>query len=90
MVLSAIYRAAYYPKEALRHKEAGESFVSFVVVGAGSIEKVAVVKKSGSEVLDQAALKIVEKASRHFPAIPKTLGYKSINYVVPITFKKRS
>lgn len=90
MVLSAIYSAAYYPKEALRHKEAGEAFVSFVVVGAGSIEKVAVVKKSGSEVLDQAALKIVEKASSHFPAIPETLGYKRINYVVPITFKKRS
>lgn len=90
MVLSAIYRAAYYPKEALRHKEAGEAFVSFVVVGAGSIESVAVVKKSGSEILDQAALKIVEKASTHFPAIPETLGHKRINYVVPITFKKRS
>ena len=90
MVLSAIYRAAYYPKEALRQKEAGEAFVSFVVVGDGSIESVAVVKKSGSEILDQAALKIVEKASTHFPAIPETLGHKRINYVVPITFKKRS
>jgi TonB family protein len=90
MVLSAIYRAAYYPRAALRQKEAGEAFVSFVVVGAGSIESVAVVKKSGSEILDQAALKIIEKASTHFPAIPETLGHKRINYVVPITFKKRS
>ncbi len=90
MVLSAIYKVAYYPKEALHKKEYGEALVSFIVVSDGSIEDLTVVKKSGSELLDKAALTIVEKASTHFPAIPETLGHKKINYVVPITFKKRS
>jgi TonB family protein len=89
MVLSAIYKVAYYPRDALHKKEYGEALVSFVVVSDGSIEDLTVVKKSGSELLDKAAFKIVEKASTHFPAIPETLGHKKINYVVPITFKKR-
>lgn len=90
MVLSAIFKVAYYPREALLQKESGEAFVSFIVVSDGSIESLTVVKKSGSELLDRAALKIVQKASTHFPPIPETLGHKKINYVVPITFKKRS
>ena len=89
-VLSAIYKAAYYPRDALRQKEYGEASVSFTIVSNGSIECLTVVKKSGSEILDKAALNIVEKASAHFPAIPETLGHNKINYVVPITFKKRS
>ncbi|MFA6224446.1 MAG: energy transducer TonB [Desulfomonilaceae bacterium] len=90
MVLSAIYKVAYYPKEALHKKEYGEALVSFIVVSDGSIEELTVVKRSGSELLDKAALTIVEKASTRFPAIPEILGHKKINYVVPITFKKRS
>ncbi|MGC8604783.1 MAG: energy transducer TonB [Desulfomonilaceae bacterium] len=89
MVMAAIYKVVYYPRDALRLKESGEASVSFTIVSNGSIEGLTVVKHSGSEILDKAVLKIVEKASKKFPTIPKTLGYSKINYVVPITFKKR-
>ncbi|MGC8659603.1 MAG: energy transducer TonB [Desulfomonilaceae bacterium] len=89
-ILSAIYKAAYYPRAALNKKGYGEVYVSFIIAGDGSVEDVAIVRKSGSDILDKTALEIVLKASAHFPAIPETLGQTRINYVVPITFKKRS
>ena len=90
MVLSAIHEVAFYPKGALHRREFGETLVSFTILSDGSIENLSVVRKSGSESLDKAALQIVEKASSHFPPIPETLGHNKLNYVIPITFRRKS
>jgi TonB family protein len=90
MVLSAIHEVAFYPKGALHRREFGEALVSFTILSDGSIENLSVVRKSGSESLDKAALQIVEKASSHFPPIPETLGHNKLNYVIPITFRRKS
>ncbi len=90
MILTSIHEVAFFPKDALHRREFGETLVSFTVLRDGSIENLSVVKQSGSDALDKAALKIVEKASMRFPPIPETLGHNKLNYVIPITFRKKS
>ncbi len=90
MVLTAIHEVAFYPKDALHRREFGETLVSFTVLRDGSIENLSVVRQSGSNALDKAALKIVEKASTRFPQIPETLGHSKLNYVIPIAFRRKS
>ena len=90
MILTSIHEVAYFPKNALHRREFGEALVSFTILSDGSIENLSVVRKSGSESLDKAALQIVEKASSHFPPIPETLGHNKLNYVIPITFRRKS
>ena len=90
MILTSIHEVAFFPKNALHRREFGEALVSFTILSDGSIENLSVVRKSGSESLDKAALQIVEKASSHFPPIPETLGHNKLNYVIPITFRRKS
>lgn len=89
LVLSAIHEAAYYPRAALRNKAHGQAVVSFTINKDGSLANVAIVKHASSPILDEAALKIVEKASSKFPPIPEILLRDQISYAVPIVFKKR-
>lgn len=87
-LLAAIHNAAYFPRKALRSKKFGEVMVAFTLVDGGQIEDLRVDKTSGSEILDEAALEILMKASGHFPGIPASSAHKKISYVVPITFRK--
>lgn len=88
LILSAIHEAAYYPRAALRHMAHGKTVVCFTINKDGSLANVAIVSHADSKVLDEAAVKIVEKASSHFPPIPDSLMKKQVSYVVPIVFKK--
>lgn len=88
LVLTAIRDAAYYPKAALRNMAHGRTVVSFTIKKDGSLGNIMVVSHADSKVLDEAALKIVEKASAHFPPLPETLMKDQVSYVVPIIFKK--
>lgn len=89
MILSAIHEVAFYPRKAANNRESGETLVSFTILSDGSLENITVSRKSGSEILDNAAIQIVEKASSQFPPIPESLGHKKLNYVIPITFRKK-
>ncbi len=89
-ILSAIYDAAYYPRAALKNMANGQAVVCFTINKDGSLAGVSIVGHADSEILDKAALKIVEKASSHFPPIPDALMKDQLTYVVPIIFKKRS
>ncbi len=89
-ILSAISAAAFYPKRALAERIYGETVVTFTINKGGSIIHLSVKKPSGYNVLDDAAMTIVRKASKHFPSIPDELTTDSISYDVPIIFKKRS
>jgi protein TonB len=88
IILSAIHDAAYYPKAALRNMAYGRSVVSFTIKKDGSLTNIAIVSHAHSKILDEAALKIVEKASSHFPPLPDALMRDQVCYVVPIIFKK--
>jgi len=87
-ILSAIHQAAYYPRAALGKMAYGKAVVSFTINKDGSLANVAIVAHADSKVLDEAALKIVKKASSHFPPVPDALMKESVSYVVPIVFKK--
>ncbi|MGO9571151.1 MAG: energy transducer TonB [Desulfomonilaceae bacterium] len=87
-ILSAIHEAAYYPRAGLRHRAHGKTLVRFTINKDGSLANVAIVSHADSKVLDEAALKIVEKASSHFPLVPDSLMKEQVSYVVPIVFKK--
>lgn len=89
-ILSAISAAAFYPKRALAERIYGETIVTFTINKSGSIIHLSVKKPSGYNVLDDAAMTIVKKASKHFPSIPDELTTDSLSYDVPIIFKKRS
>ncbi|AFM26019.1 energy transducer TonB [Desulfomonile tiedjei] len=89
-ILSAIHDAAYYPRAALRNMANGQAVVCFTINKDGSLASVSIITHADSEILDKAALKIVENASSHFPPIPDALMKDQLTYVVPIIFKKRS
>jgi protein TonB len=89
-IISAISDAAYYPKKALIEKVYGETVVSFTVNKNGALLSVNISKPSGYEILDNAALTIIKKASQKFPSIPDDVMYESLSYEVPIIFKRRS
>ncbi len=88
LILSAIHDAAYYPRAALRNMAHGRTVVSFTIKKDGSLGNIMVVSHADSKVLDEAALKIVEKASAHFPPLPDALMKDQVGYIVPIIFKK--
>lgn len=89
-IFSAISEAAYYPKKALQERINGETVVSFTVHKNGALLNVSVCKPSGYEILDNAAITIVRRASQKFPSIPDEVMSESLSYEVPIIFKKRS
>jgi protein TonB len=89
-IISAISDAAYYPKKALIEKIYGEAVVSFTVNKNGAILSVNICKPSGYEILDNAAITIVRRASQKFPSIPDEVMSESLSYEIPIIFKKRS
>lgn len=89
LILSAIHEAAYYPRTALSHMVHGKAMVSFTINKDGSLENVVIATPANSKVLNEAAVKIVEKASSHFPPVPDSLAKEQVSYVVPIVFKQK-
>ena len=73
MVLSAIKEAIFFPKAALKERQHGETVVAFVINRDGSVTDLRMEKSSGSKILDEAAIKIVQKAGKKFPPFQKAL-----------------
>lgn len=59
-----------YPDEAKRHKMYGNLILHVAVRADGSVERVRVLRSSGFEVLDEAAVRIVELAAPYAPFPP--------------------
>jgi protein TonB len=59
-----------YPDEAKRHKMYGNLILHAAVRADGSVERVRVLRSSGFEVLDEAAVRIVELAAPYAPFPP--------------------
>jgi protein TonB len=69
-----------YPDEARRKKLSGQLVLVALINSDGSLEKVKIVKSSGHQVLDDAAMRIVE-LSAPFGALPKdvTKNYEQLS-----------
>jgi periplasmic protein TonB len=89
LILSAIREAIFFPKQAAHRREHGEVVVAFAINGDRSVLDFDIMKSSGFEILDQAAIKIIQKAAKKFPPFPDGLGTGSLRYVVPILFKEK-
>ncbi|MBD8889925.1 energy transducer TonB [Roseibium litorale] len=84
-VARALRRALRYPSAAKRKRITGEVYVSFTVKQSGQLSNVSVIRSSGSDILDKAALETVRRASP-FPPIPPEAGRSSWPFRLPISF----
>jgi len=91
LLLAAIRQATFFPQEALKEKRYGQVTVAFTMDKDRKLAKVEVVVTSGCQILDDAALEIMRKASEKFPLLPSAVDQESLTYTVPINFiEKRS
>lgn len=73
-----------YPKNALRLKQQGSVLVTFTLTPEGEISRVAITEGSGYDLLDSAALKLIETTVSQFPK-----PSKNVTVSVPIGYKLR-
>jgi protein TonB len=74
--------ARSYPAKARRLRQEGEVLVSFRVVEDGSVEDLTVEETSGFEVLDDAAVRLVESCSP-FPLPP----HSPFAFRIPVRYR---
>ena len=86
-VRSRVARKKRYPSAARRRGETGTAVIRFVVAKSGAMSGLQLVRSSGSKTLDEAALKMAQKAAP-FPAIPASTGKSSIRFTLPISFAR--
>jgi len=79
-------RNKHYPMLARKMRIEGEVHVSFQVLRDGTIENVQLVGPCSSEVLNQAALKTVKKASGRWP-LPSALSAKALPLQVSFNYQ---
>lgn len=89
LVLSAIREAIFFPKQAVQERRHGEVTVAFSINKDRSISNLSIAKSSGVTILDEAAIKIVQKAAKKFPPFPDSLSTDALHFVVPILFKEK-
>jgi TonB family protein len=82
LIRAAIEKAKTYPYIARKKKIEGTVITEFIIDGRGYPDNIKVIKSSGFEILDSAALNIISKAA----PFPKLEG----NIVIPITFSLKN
>jgi protein TonB len=78
-----------YPEKAREARQNGIVSIAFAVDRGGRLVRAAVVKSSGVETLDQAAVDMLQRASP-LPPPPDTVPGESIEFVVPVRFRWKS
>lgn len=73
-----------YPKMAQKLKMQGEVRVSFSLSSDGSVDNIKVIESSGFEILDEDAVKLIEKTASTFPK-----PTKSVRITVPLSYVLR-
>lgn len=84
-VRQRIANAKYYPRMAKRRGMEGQPIITFTLGRQGQLTKVALVKTSGYQLLDQAALKAVHQAAP-YPEIPAELKIDTFQFKLPVSF----
>ncbi|MDV6226648.1 TonB family protein [Nitratireductor aquimarinus] len=86
-VRTKLRRAQRYPSAAKRQRLKGEAHVRFTIARNGSVSAIRIVRSSGSDILDQAAVDTVRRAAP-FPRIPDGAGRSSWGFTVPLAFRR--
>lgn len=74
-----------YPAEAKKNKQQGIVIVEFTINTKGEISNYSIKKGSGYELLDKAALSLLQKANPA-PAIPKSFNKDELTLAIPIDY----
>ncbi len=85
--LGASIRQDDYPEQARREGWAGTTWVDVLVGTDGKIKQVAVQQSSGFEILDEQALRMVDRISLWW--IPQRLRHREAKVAVPVGFYVR-
>lgn len=83
-----VNRHQRYPAEARNKRIGGETKVGFTVDRQGKVLATRVVKSSGSSVLDEAAVAMIERASP-LPVPPDSAHGEKFELVLPVRFRVR-
>lgn len=84
-IRSAIYSNNRYPRSARIKKLQGEVVVEFVLSQHGVLEDLKIIQSNAEKILQNSALKAVEKAAKHFPKPHQTLRIR-----VPIIYNLKA
>ena len=84
-LIKQIRKYQNYPKKALRGAIEGSLTISVIIDEQGELVGTDWVQRSGSRILDRAAMKMVRKATP-YPKIPSELGQKTFEFEVPMNF----
>lgn len=87
-LVSQLERYKRYPSEAQSRGDKGVTQVAFSIDRGGGVHNVRIVGSSGSSILDQETLSLVQRASP-LPAPPPEMGGSNIPIVVPIRYNTR-
>lgn len=82
---SWLLRHHRYPSQARAKREQGTAMVWFVIDRQGRLQGCRLQRTSGSALLDEAAVKLVER-SAPFPAAPDEVTGQTIERVIPVDF----
>lgn len=85
-IVLTISKAKRYPPQARKKRIEGEVTVRFVVDKYGAVVTSEVENSSGSPVLDQAALKVLETAGK-LPTPPNHLAGEEFTLIIPLRYR---
>lgn len=85
-LLKAVRSKMEYPPLAFRRKIEGSAILRVNINRQGQVQKTVMELSSGKQILDDAALKMVQDASP-LPVIPAEISDNEFEFLVPISFK---
>ena len=86
--LGSTIRESDYPEEARRQGWTGTALVAVLVGSDGKIKETSIYRSSGFPILDQQALRMVDRASIWW--IPQRLRKREVKVIVPVGFYIRN
>ena len=86
-VVAKLRRAKKYPSKARRKNLSGIVQISFTIAKNGSVSGVQIARSSGHQILDQAALDMVRRASP-MPKFPSDIRVAKMTLQVPVRFDR--
>ena len=85
ILFKVISTAHHYPEEAKQQGLTGETIIRFTINPDGALDEVDIIKSSGFDILDKAALKTIRNAAP-FASLPKEIGQKQLTFRLPMRF----
>ncbi|MFH1784349.1 MAG: energy transducer TonB [bacterium] len=85
LIRKKIESVKLYPAHARMKNYTGEVHLRFLINTDGEVDKIKLVKSSGFDILDESAIKTVEKAAPFIP-VPQILAASGVVVSLPIIF----